>query len=103
MLRRISTKLVLAVLVAVALPFVGFAFFLNEQLAERWTREVVQQALLALVDDLGGQLDAFVDERRRDLEQWAGAPLTAQALDDHALERARGERSARRQPGALRP
>src|SRR5688572_517870 len=92
MLRRISTKLVLAVLVAVVLPFVGFAFFLNEQMAERLTRHVVQQALLGLVKDLAGQLNKFVDERRSDLEQWADAPLTGQALDNYFFERGRRER-----------
>ncbi|HEX6882892.1 MAG TPA: HAMP domain-containing sensor histidine kinase [Planctomycetota bacterium] len=94
MLRRISTKLVLAVLVAVVLPFVGFAFFLNEQIAERLTRHVVQQALLGLVKDLAGQLNEFVDERRADLEQWADAPLTGEALDNYAYERARQVRLA---------
>ena len=44
MLRRISTKLVLAVLVAVVLPFVVFAFYLNEQVADRVRRDVVRQS-----------------------------------------------------------
>jgi signal transduction histidine kinase len=94
MLRRISTKLVLAVLVAVVLPFVGFAFFLNERMADRLTRHVVQQALLGLVKDLAGQLDYFVDERRTDLEQWTN-PGVQEALDDYAAERGRRERAAR--------
>jgi signal transduction histidine kinase len=94
MLRRISTKLVLAVLVAVVLPFVGFAYFLNEQMAERLTRHVVQQALLGLVKDLAGQLDYFVEERRTDLEQWVNAGAH-QALDDYHSERSRVDREVR--------
>ncbi|NOT30179.1 MAG: HAMP domain-containing protein, partial [Planctomycetes bacterium] len=87
MLRRISTKLVLAVLLAVVLPFVAFAFFIDEQMAGRLTRHVVQQALLGLVKDLAGQIDYFVDERRQDLEQWAGAPHIQDALDDYLTEK----------------
>ena len=101
MLRRISTKLVLAVLLAVVLPFVDFAFYMNEQMEGRLTRHVAQQALLGLAKDLGGQADYFVEERRSDLEQWANAPWPKEALENqvphiHAvrqvLERARAVR-----------
>ncbi len=53
MLRRISTKLVVAVLTAVVLPFVAFAVFIDTQMAERLTRHLVQQGLLGLAKDLG--------------------------------------------------
>jgi len=105
MLRRISTKLVLAVLLAVVLPFVAFAFFLNEQMADRLTRHAVQQALLGLVKDLAGQIDYFVDERRTDMMQWAEARLTQDALDDLASERTairRQERGEGGRPGQAR-
>ncbi len=94
MLRSISTKLVLAVLLAVVLPFVAFAFFVNEQMADRLTRHVVQQALLGLVKDLAGQLNYFVEERRTDVEQWADASGTNLALDDYLAEKGRAERAA---------
>jgi signal transduction histidine kinase len=94
MLRRISTKLVLAVLLAVVLPFVAFAVFLNEQIAERITRHVVRQALLGVVNNLAGQLDYFVNECRTDLEQWTG-PSMQLALDDYLAERGRLARAAR--------
>jgi signal transduction histidine kinase len=93
MLRRISTKLVLAVLLAVALPFVAFAFFINEQMAERLTRHAVQQTLLGLVKDLSGQIDYFVDECRSDLSIWARAPLVEEALENHVHERSRLQRA----------
>jgi len=94
MLRRISTKLVLAVLLAVVLPFVAFAFFLNEQIAERITRHVVRQALIGVANNLAGQLDYFVNECRTDLEQWTG-PSMELALDDYLAERGRIARAAR--------
>jgi signal transduction histidine kinase len=94
MLRRISTKLVFAVLLAVVLPFVAFAFFIDEQMGERLTRHVVQQGLLGVVKDLAGQLDYFVYERRADLEQWASAG-TQPALDDWVSEQAQRERFER--------
>jgi signal transduction histidine kinase len=98
MLRRISTKLVLAVLVAVVLPFVAFAFFIDEAMAERLPRHSAEQTLLGLVKDLAGQIDYFVDERRRDLELWAGAPHVQTALEeDRAEERTRAR--ARRGEG----
>ncbi|MSR62780.1 MAG: sensor histidine kinase [Planctomycetes bacterium] len=106
MLRRISTKLVLAVLLAVVLPFVAFAFYINEQMGDRVTRHVVQPVLLGLVKNLAGQLDYFVRERRMDLEQWADSQLTQNALDDDRAEQGalqlalRGEAAAHSTPDA---
>ena len=88
-MRRISTKLVVAVLAAVVLPFVAFAVFLDVQIAERVTRRVAQQALIGISKDLAGQLDQFVEERRSDVELWGGAPFTSDAVEDYVLERAR--------------
>lgn len=87
MWRRISTKLVVAVLAAVVLPFVAFAFFINEQMADRLTRHVVQQSLMGLAKDIAGQIDTFVRERRQDVEQLAGAPQANHAIDEDILAR----------------
>ncbi|MEM7307375.1 MAG: sensor histidine kinase [Planctomycetota bacterium] len=83
MLRRISTKLILAVLAAVVLPFVAFAFFINYQMGDRLTRDVVRQSLSGLAQDLAGQIDRFVEERLRDATQWAEDPLHNFALDNY--------------------
>jgi signal transduction histidine kinase len=83
MLRRISTKLVLAVLAAVILPFLAFAFFLNTQMERKLTRDVVRQSLMGLVQDLAGQIDRFLDERRQDVLQWAEEPMVEFALDNY--------------------
>ncbi len=93
MLRRISTKLVVAVLLTVVLPFVVFAVFINEQMGDRLTRHVVQQALMGLVKDLGGQIDYFIDERHQDLDLWSNAPSINLALDDDLFEQRMLERA----------
>ncbi len=95
MFHRISTKLVVAVLAACVLPFVAFAFYMNEVIADRLTRHVVQQALMGLVKDLAGQIDRFVDERGKDLEQWAGSPVAISALEDYLWEKREAPTSGR--------
>jgi signal transduction histidine kinase len=87
MIRRISTKLVLAVLTVVVLPFVAFSFYIDTQMGERLTRHVVQQALMGLAKDLANQLDDFVLQRHQDVVQWAGLPLTRNALEEYLGER----------------
>ena len=57
MIRRISTKLLLAVLAAVVLPFVGFALFVDSAMAERLSRDVVVFSLKSLAADLAGRID----------------------------------------------
>ena len=83
MIRRLSTKWVLAVLAAVVVPFLGFAWFVNAQLAERLSWNVARHYLVSLAGDLAGRLDDLVDERRLDIELWADDPLVERALGDH--------------------
>ena len=92
MFHRISTKLVVAVIAGAVLPFVAFALYMNEQMADRLTRHVVQQTLMGLVKDLAGQIDRFVAERDQDLEQWASSPVTLNALEDYSREKRDHER-----------
>ncbi len=86
MFRRISTKLVLAVLTTAVLPFVAFSFYMNEEMGERLTRNVVHQALLGLAKDLATQVDSFIWERHRDVAFWAGMPLAAEAINEYQAE-----------------
>ncbi|MFT5290044.1 MAG: signal transduction histidine kinase [Planctomycetota bacterium] len=86
LLRRISTKLVVAVLLAVVLPFGAFALFLEGQMANRLTRNVVQESLLGLATDLSRQVDAFLLARAQDLELLATEPVWFEAVDEHELE-----------------
>jgi len=86
MIRRLSTKWVLAVLAAVVVPFLGFAWFVNAQLAERLSWNVARHYLVSLAGDLAGRLDDLVDERRLDIELWAEDPLVERALGDYSGE-----------------
>ncbi|HJO27443.1 MAG TPA: ATP-binding protein [Planctomycetota bacterium] len=75
MIRRISTKWVLAVLAAVLVPFLGFAWFVNYLMAERLSYETVQSTLLSLASNLASDLDKELNERRLDIELWADDPV----------------------------
>src|SRR5947207_2226008 len=68
MIRRISTKLLIAVLLAVIVPFVGFAVFVERQMAERLSREVVIDSLKGLATDLASQVDHDLAEHVTQLE-----------------------------------
>ncbi len=88
MIRRLSTKWVLAVLAAVVVPFLGFAWFVNAQLAERLSWNVARHYLVSLAGDLAGRLDDLVEERRLDIELWAEDPLVEWALGDYSGDEA---------------
>ncbi|TAJ12542.1 MAG: HAMP domain-containing protein, partial [Planctomycetota bacterium] len=71
MFQRLSTKLIAAVLAAVVVPFLGFAWFMDTQMAEKLSRKVVEQSLLGLVKELGGELDRLLAGSRQDVGLWA--------------------------------
>jgi len=91
MIRRISTKLLLAVLAAVVVPFLGFALFVNDTMADR-QREVVLYSLKGLAGDLASRVDRHVEGHRRDVAIWAQSPTCDWAIDEYG--RAAGERAA---------
>ena len=96
MLRRISTKLVVAVLATVILPFVVFAFFLEDQMADRLTKHVVQKALLGITRELSERIDTFLETRARDVEMYLHDLKLEGAIRDDTLqkrERAEAEQS----------
>ncbi len=78
-IRRISTKLVLAVLAAVVLPFGGFAIYVDQYVSWR-SLEAVKQAVLSLVTDLTREIDEELANDRRLLELWAAEPRAGKAL-----------------------
>lgn len=84
MLQRISTRLVLAVLAAVIVPFSGFAVFLDTQMKGRLTRDVARASLKALAADLAERVDRKVDERRLDVVSWSRSPLCLVAIEQFA-------------------
>ncbi|MFT5049632.1 MAG: signal transduction histidine kinase [Chlamydiales bacterium] len=84
MIRRISTKWVLAVLAAVVVPFVGFAYFVNTKVSSRLAGDVVRYHLLSLAGDLAGRIDEEIGERRRDAELLASDPILEWFVTDAA-------------------
>lgn len=67
MIRRISTKWVMAVLAVVVLPFLGFAWYVDAFVSQRFADDVVRYHLLGHAAELSDRLDRIVDERRRDV------------------------------------
>ena len=97
-MRRISTKLVLLVLLAVALPFLGFAVYMDQAVTLGFTRRVTQQALLGLSADLAGRLDRQVAAAREGVELLAGQPFLGYLVE--SVRRAR-EGDATEDPSAF--
>lgn len=82
MIRRISTKLLLAVLAAVVLPFAGFALFVDSTMAERLSRDVVVFSLKSLAADLAGRIDRQIEQFRGDVSYLARLDVNAWAIDE---------------------
>ena len=90
MVRRISTKLLLAVLAAVVIPFVGFAIFVDNQMAERMSKQVVLYSLQGLAADLASKVDGQVEQHLRDVGLWAESPTCDWAIAEFEEEQAAG-------------
>ncbi|MGD2018493.1 MAG: ATP-binding protein [Planctomycetota bacterium] len=84
MVRRISTKWVLAVLAVVVLPFLGFAWYVHDFVSARFADDVVRYHLLGHAAELSDRLDRIIDERREDAALLAAAPTLAAALEGEA-------------------
>ncbi len=82
MIRRISTKWMLAVLFAVVTPFLGYAFFVDRKMADRLSGDVVQQYLLSMAADLASRIDAEIEERRFDAETLSSDAIIGWYLDE---------------------
>ncbi|MEL6715879.1 MAG: hypothetical protein AAFP86_19020, partial [Planctomycetota bacterium] len=61
MLRRISTKWVLAVLAVVVLPFLGFAWYVDAFVSNRFSEDVVRYHLLSHAADLSSRIDTIAE------------------------------------------
>ncbi|MCB9913833.1 MAG: sensor histidine kinase [Planctomycetes bacterium] len=84
MLRRLSTKWVLAVLASVVVPFLGFAWYVDVRLADRLSSDIVRYYLLSLAADLAARVDGELDERKLDMELWATDPLVVWSVGPDA-------------------
>lgn len=83
MIRRISTKWVLSVLAVVVVPFLGFAWFVNVQMANRsW--DVVRYYLTSIAADLAEKVDDEIRERQSDIRELAGEWMVEVAIQEGA-------------------
>lgn len=80
MIRRISTKWVLTVLAAVAIPFLGFTWYVDQRIGSRQSWDVVRYFMLSMAEDLATRVDEELRERRLDIELWAEDPNFEYAL-----------------------
>jgi signal transduction histidine kinase len=86
--RSVSTKLLLAMTVAVLVPFLGFAYFVSTAMGSRLSRDVVLYFLKSKASDLADKINILLDERRKDLRIWVEEPVTRELLL-HPTESAR--------------
>ncbi len=86
MIRRLSTRWVLAVLAAVVVPFLGFAWYVDSALAHRLSWDVVRYYLLNLAADIAERVDATLAERSLDIELWAEDPIVEWSVADYGGE-----------------
>jgi signal transduction histidine kinase len=84
--RRISTKFVLAVLAAVVLPFLGFALFVDKEMASRLSKDVVLYSLKGLAADLALRVDRDVEEFETTTALLAADPGSYLAIDEAERE-----------------
>jgi signal transduction histidine kinase len=89
MVRRISTKLLLAVLAAVIIPFLGFALYADQAVAER-SKQVVLFALRGLASDLAARIDRHVARCVGDVELQSRLRTCDWAIEEHREWRAGG-------------
>ncbi len=75
MFRRISTKLIVAVLGAVVLPFVGFALFVDFQMTQELSLKVVLQTLQGVAQGLAQNLEGMLELRQKQVERWSQQQL----------------------------
>lgn len=82
MVRRISTKWVLAVLAVVVLPFLGFAWYVDAFVSQRFADDVVRYHLLGHAAELAERLDRVVEEHQRDVRVLAKVQDLSLSLAD---------------------
>ena len=75
MIRGISTKWMLGVLISLALPLVLFAWFARTEVTTKRADEVVRTYLEGTAADLAGQLQTELFERNQDVELLVVTPI----------------------------
>src|SRR5687768_14573426 len=88
-LRGVSAKLLLAMTVAVLVPFLGFAWFVSSEMGDRLSRDVVLYFLKSKASDLADKINLLLDERWKDLDIWVEEPVAREFLLHPDAERRR--------------
>lgn len=78
--RSLSTRLLLAVLLAAGLPFAAFVYFVADFVESRITTENVEFYLQSKAGDVADKINAIILERQRDLEIWSTERTAVAAL-----------------------
>lgn len=86
---------------AVLVPFVGFAIFVDTQMAQRLSKQVVLSSLEGLADDLAHRIDRDIADRRGDLWQWTRSPSVREALWEPEIDSALYEEPSRWGPETM--
>src|SRR4051812_47686898 len=92
--RSVSAKLLLAITVAVLVPFLGFAYFVSSEMGNRLSRDVVLYFLKSKASDLADKINLLLAERRKDLRIWVEEPVTRE-LVQRTADPARREKAER--------
>jgi signal transduction histidine kinase len=92
--RSVSTKLLLAMTLAVLVPFLSFAYFVSTAMGSRLSRDVVLYFLKSKASDLADKINLLLDERRKDLRIWVEEPVTRDLLSRPADAARRNEAQA---------
>jgi signal transduction histidine kinase len=66
--------------VAVLVPFLGFAYFVSSEMGNRLSRDVVLYFLKSKASDLADKINLLLDERRKDLRIWVEEPAARDFL-----------------------
>ena len=80
-LKGISAKLLVAVLVAVIIPFFGLVYFIDGQIDTRLKENIVRQSLLSLAGDLSKEIDEMVRNCNADMELIASGIVGEVSID----------------------
>lgn len=85
-LKRIASKLVMAVLVAVILPFFGLIYFIDTQIDTRLKENIVGQSLQGLAGDLANEVNTMLEKRNIDMLIMSSDILGDRSILEHARE-----------------
>ncbi len=86
LLKRISSKLVIAVVVAVILPFFGLVYFIDSQIDTRLKENIVKQSLLSIAGELSGEINTMMRKRNTDIQIMSTDVLGDRAVTEYLRE-----------------